>query len=120
MRLSERGLTLVETLVALAIMGLTAASILTLIGQNTRFIISAEEKTFASVAADNLMVEALALATLDRGEETGDIEINGRRYSFVRRVEDSTAEELAVVEIEVRSADGAQVLASATSLRRER
>ncbi|MEM9495942.1 MAG: type II secretion system minor pseudopilin GspI [Pseudomonadota bacterium] len=115
----QSGVTLVETLVALAVMGLTAASILTLIGQNTRFIISAEDRTYASIAADNIMVDALARETVDQGEETGETTIAGRTYTFSRRIEASPVEGLLVIDIDILDANGVQVLASATTLRRE-
>jgi len=117
---SQRGLTLIETLVALAIMGLTTAAILVLIGQNTRFMISAEERAYASIAVDNLMVESLALnASIEIGEETGPVSVGGREWSYLRRIEQSGVDGLLVIEIDIRNSDNGQVLASATSLRRE-
>ncbi len=114
----QRGITLVETLVALAIMGLTTAATLSLIGQNTRYIADAEDRAFASIAVDNLMVESLALSSIELGDETGPVTVGDRTWTFTRRIEESPVDGLLVVEIDI-ARDSGQVVASATSLRRE-
>ncbi len=115
---SERGVTLVETLVALAIMGLVTVSILVLVGQNTRFIASAQDRTYASIAADNLMVQALAdRRPLETGEELGDIEIAGRGWRYRRVVTETGIDGVYRLDIQILDGNEQQVLANATTLK---
>ncbi len=115
----QRGITLVETLVALAIMGLVTASILVLVGQNTRFTASAQDRTYASIAADNLMVEALAApGPVVTGEEFGDINVAAREWRYRKTVAETGVSGLVRIDINVLGEDGDQVLANATTLRK--
>lgn len=115
-RREQTGVTLVETLIALAIMGLTAASTIALIGQNTQFMFSAEERLMASIAADNIMVETLSAENLEAGEEAGDVTLSGRIFAYTRSIEISPFDGLLIVEIDVVRPPSSQVLASATTL----
>lgn len=114
----QKGVTLVETLVALAIMGLTTSAILVLIGQNTRFAAQANERAYASIAADNLMVEALALSgPIDTVEEEGSIIVANREYVFRKTIFETSVRNLIRIEIEIMTADG-QALSRAQTLRK--
>ncbi|MEO1242370.1 MAG: type II secretion system minor pseudopilin GspI [Pseudomonadota bacterium] len=114
----QRGVTLVETLVALAIMGLTTSAILVLISQNTRFAAQANERAYASIAADNLMVEALALSgPIDTVEEEGSIIVADREYVFRKTIFETSVRNLIRIEIEILTADG-QALSRAQTLRK--
>ncbi len=120
---NQRGVTLVETLVALAIMGLVTTSILVLIGQNTRFTASAQDRTYASIAADNLMVEALAHSgPVETGEETGDVEVAARHWRYRRVVTQTGASDLFRIDIQIfadaQDGDSDQVIARISTLRR--
>jgi len=115
----QRGVTLVETLVALAVMGFVISGLLVLVGQNTRFAASMEDRTFASIAADNLMVEALTLnSAAEKGETEGEIAVGERTWSFHRTVSETPVEGLVRIDIEITFVDGEQVLASSTAMRR--
>ena len=112
----QRGLTLVETLVALAIMGLTTTAILVLVGQNTRFAAQASDRAYASIAADNLMIEALALSgPIDDVAVEGVIEIADREWRYRKTISETPVGNLLHVDIEVLG-QGDQVLASAQTL----
>jgi general secretion pathway protein I len=114
-------MTLVEVLVAFAILGMLAASILMLVGQSAQFIAAAEERAVAGIVADNLMVESLAAsAPLERGDSSGEMQLGGRTFSFERVVVEPGVEGVVRIEIRVRAAGGRQVLASATTLNAER
>jgi general secretion pathway protein I len=115
-----RGLTLVEVLVALAVLGLVAASIVGLIGQNARFIANAEERMLAGVVADNAMVEALGrLAPLERGDGEAETEAAGRLWRVTTRVAETPVEGVVRIDVAVRAGASPQVLARASTLKAE-
>lgn len=115
----QRGVTLIETLVALAIMGLVTTSVLVLIGQNTRFMAAAQDRTYASIAADNLMVEALAKSgVIEVGETLGEIEFASREWRYRQTITETGVSDLLRIDIQILDGDQEQVIASATTLRR--
>ncbi len=113
----RRGFTLIEVLVALVVLGAIASAAIALIGQNTRFVSSAEARLLASIVADNAMVEALSLPLLERGDSEAEAELGGERWTYVRTVADPGVEGLLRIEIAVRRAATAQTLARVTTLR---
>ncbi len=114
----QRGVTLVETLVALAVMGLIIGALLVLIGQNSRFAASMRDKTMAQIAADNLMVEAMVLSSaLETGETEGEIEVGEQPLRFKRIIGETGVENVLRIDITI-SAENGQTLARATSMRR--
>jgi general secretion pathway protein I len=117
---AQNGLTLVEVLVALAILGLVASSIMALISQNTRFLTAAEERLVAGVLVDNEMTAALARsAALERGEEAREAEFGGRAWIIERAIDEPGMPGLVRIRIDVRDAARRQVEASATTLKVE-
>ena len=112
-----RGFTLIEVLVALVVLGAIAAAAIALIGQNTRYVTAAEDRLFASIVADNAMVEALSLVALDRAETETEIAFAGERWTVSRVVADSGVEGLSRVDIMVKRVGAAQVLARASTLK---
>jgi len=114
----QRGLTLIETLVALLVMGLTTVSILVLVGQNTRFAMQANERMYASVAVDNEMVKALIYSgRLETGTEEGDATTAGREFKFRKTITETAVPGLIRIDIEILSPSG-QVLARAQTVRK--
>ena len=119
-RSGERGLTLVETLVALAILGAVAAAVLALISQNARFAAAAEDRVLAGMLVDNLMTEDLArLSPLERGESERNADFGERRWKIRKNIVDTGAG-LIRIEIKVLDPVGRQVQASAVTLKAER
>lgn len=113
----QRGMTLVEVLVALLILGMVAGAVLALIGQNTRFVAGAEDQMLAGILADNLMVEALGQeGPLERGVAQAERDFGGRRWLATTTVVETGAGGLVRVEIAVRAASG-QTLAEAITLK---
>ncbi len=116
---AQAGVTLVETLVALAVMGFVISGLLVLVGQNTRFAAAMEDKTYAAVAADNLMVEALTLTSaLEIGEIEGGVSVGDRPMQYRRVVSEAGVEGVLRIDIEITAPQSDQVLAGAVSLRR--
>ena len=56
---AEQGFTLLEMLVAMAVLSLGALALLNLAGENTRTAGALEQRFFASVVAENRALEAL-------------------------------------------------------------
>lgn len=113
----QKGVTLVETLVALAVMGFVVSGLLMMIGQNTRFAASLEDRNLAAVAADNLMVEAMVLnEALEAGETEGEAAVAGRVMPYRRTVIESGVDGVMRIDIFVYGA-GDQELAHAAAMR---
>jgi len=120
-RKTQRGLTLIETLVAMAILGLVVTAILALISQSARFMSSSEDRVAAGILADNLMVEAMAnAAPLERGEAEEPATFVGAEWMTKQTVTDTGVDGLIRIDIVVRRANSAQVLATATTLKAEK
>lgn len=118
-RKHQSGVTLVETLVALAVMGFVIGALMVLVGQNSRFAASLRDRTFASIAADNLMVRAMiAQEALQTGESAGDVAIGGVTMRYRRNVVETGVEDIVRIEVTVLDAETDQALARATSMRR--
>lgn len=118
-RNSQKGVTLVETLVALAVMGLIIGALLVLLGQNTRFAASMRDRTMASVAADNLMVEAMILRDAAViGESEGDVMVGGQTLQYRRAIIETGVDGVLRIEIDVIAPGTGQRLAHAVTMRR--
>ena len=115
----QRGVSLVETLVALGVMGFVIASLLALIGQNTRFISSIEDKNLGMIAADNLMVEAMILPeAIELGTEEGETIVGGEALRYSRTITETGVDDVIRIDISISSMDSDQIIARATSMRR--
>lgn len=113
----QRGMTLIEVLVAFAILSGIALSVLTLVGQNAQYMLTAEEKLLASIAADNLLTNDLALReTPSAGERDGQITIADRPFAF-RRIVVEIGERAVMIDYEIRRQDGEQVLSRASAMK---
>ncbi|MEM8772952.1 MAG: type II secretion system minor pseudopilin GspI [Pseudomonadota bacterium] len=113
----QRGLTLIEVLVAFAILAGLTLSVMSLISQNAQYMLSAEERLLATIAADNLLTNDLAvLETPDAGESAGAVEIAGREFAYTRNVIE-IGETAILIEYAVRRADGEQTLSRASALK---
>ncbi len=82
---AQSGLTLVETLVAFAIMAGVVMSLVALLSQTARYMARAEDRFLASLLANNLMVEELArVEPAAEGASENRATFAGRDFDYVR------------------------------------
>ncbi len=116
---SENGFTLIEVLVALAIFAIAGIALLNAQNQNIRTADYLEEKAFAEIIADNLMVEAVTdPSALDPGFTTGETEMAARAYRWRRQVIETNSNGIHRVQVTIFTKDGEQALTTLTALRR--
>lgn len=116
-RHAQVGLTLVETLVSLAILSAIALSSYAVLSQATRFMAREQERALASVIADNMLIETLAKkAAPDKGVEEGEQGLAGRRF-FWRRTVTEAGESYVNVEVTIALPPGDQALARVAAIR---
>ncbi|MFN0023014.1 MAG: type II secretion system minor pseudopilin GspI [Parvularculaceae bacterium] len=109
-RHSQHGLTLVETLVAMAILAAISISAYAMLSQGASFAASERDRLAASIVADNLLIEALLRAAPpDLGEEEGEVAFAGRTFEWDRTVTEG-GEQLRRIELVVRLQGSTQTL----------
>ena len=114
---ASNGMTLVEVLVAFAVLAGVMTSVLALAGQNARFMASAEDRLAAGFLADNLMVEALATQRrIATGSTDEAIEYAGRRFEYARTVQ-TVNDDVLQIEFDVRREGEGQTLARVSALK---
>jgi len=117
-RKNQDGMTLIEVMVALVILALVATGVLSLIGQNARFITSAEDRLAASILADNILVERLATAEpLEEGEESYEQQYAGRDWLCREVITDLEGVGLVRIDLSISAKTSEQVLATVSTLK---
>ncbi len=113
---ADNGFTLIEVLVALAIMSLAVLALLNLAGENTRAASATEARAMGAVVAENRAVEDMAApAPPVLGESVGVEVAGGRAWRWTRTVV-ATADP-SVLRIDVRVVpEGAQRTAAEVSV----
>lgn len=85
--MAERGFTLVEVLVALAVFSIAALAIVNLQGASIGTATAVEARTLGGIVAENLAVEALTDPTPPPvGKTGGGAEMGGRAFLWQRSV----------------------------------
>ncbi len=113
----QKGLTLVETLVALAILSAVVIAAFAMIAQSARFAAFEQERLIAGIVADNIAAEILLRATPPpEGVEERPVVAAGRDWIASVAVTEASAE-LLRVEIVVMRSTGGQPLAKIDTLR---
>ncbi len=110
-------MTLVETLVALAILAGVVLSAYAMLAQSTRFAAIEQDRLIAGIVADNQTIEMMISQTPpDPGEEAQEVEAAGQRW-LANRVVTEFGDDLLRITVTVSRAGEAQVLARVETLR---
>lgn len=113
----QGGFTLIEVLVALAILAMVVGSLLVLIGQHTRRAAALEERMLARIAAQNALSEyVMAKAEGAAANIQGDEELSGITFRYDIDRDESPIQGFELVTADVQIGRDGQVLASLSTL----
>ena len=99
---AERGFTLLEMLVALAVFSLAALALVRLQGVTLHTAADLDSKAMGQIVARNLMVEVQTdPAPPSLGSEEGDVDNGGRRWHWTRAVRATNDRRLLRVDLAV-------------------
>jgi general secretion pathway protein I len=101
-----RGFTLIEVLVALAIVAIGMAALLSALASSADSVTYLREKTFAEWVALN-RVEEIRLANQmpEKGKKNGDAELAGRKWKWEQEVLDTEVEGILRIDVRVKPAE---------------
>lgn len=117
-RSPQSGFSLVETVAAMGILALAAIPLLQVTTDATRNAASLESRLLARTVAENVMARTMATDDqIDAGISAGQEIQMGRTYNWVRTASDASPGQLQNLRVDVRPAEGEQVLASLISLK---
>lgn len=115
---AERGFTLLEMLVAMAVLSLGALALLNLAGENTRQAGAVETRLFASMVAENRAIEALTSAAPPAlGQADGVDEMALQRWRWTRRVSRTADPGLLRIDVRVAGPQGGRTVGEVTVFR---
>lgn len=115
---AERGFTLVELLVALAVFSLAVMALLNLTGENLRTAGALEQRLLAQVVAENRAVEALTAPTPPAlGGANGEEPAGGRTWRWRRDVAPTADPDILRVVVTVAPEDSDRIAAEVVVFR---
>ncbi|MBB4657620.1 type II secretion system minor pseudopilin GspI [Parvularcula dongshanensis] len=112
----QRGLTLIEVLVALAVLATAIGAILVLMGNQSRGAAALADNALARIVAENAMVEVVT-GESEQEEPQGTQEIAGRTFAWQAARVASPIPETQLLTVEVTRDRGGQVLATLSTLK---
>jgi general secretion pathway protein I len=102
-RNDNRGFTLVEVVVALAIVAIGMLAVFKTIGDTVNNISTLRDRSFAAWIADNRITEVRLSGQMPSVDETeGDLEYAGRRWHWVAKVAQTPVDGLRRIDVSVR------------------
>ena len=103
---SDGGFTLVEVLVALAIVAIGMLAVFKVLGDTAHNVAQLRDRSFASWIADNRITEIRVSGEMPSVDETeGEIEFAGRQWHWVQNVATTEVEGMRRIEVSVRRDD---------------
>lgn len=97
-----RGFTLMEILVALAVVGIGLAALIGASARATHDAAALRDRTFAGWIAQNVLTEIrISPETLDTGTRNGDEMLGGERWEWTAEVTPAVVPQLRYIEIKV-------------------
>ena len=115
---TQKGMTLIEVLVAIVIMAVAVSTLLSLLSIQTRNAIAIRDRAMARIAAENAMIDVVAADMRGvRLEEGGVIEIGDHRFSWSIERTPTPYPGLDSIMVLVRPSDGVTILASLSTVR---
>ncbi|MGQ0384462.1 MAG: type II secretion system minor pseudopilin GspI [Gammaproteobacteria bacterium] len=111
----SRGFTLIEVVVALAIVGVGMFAVFKTIGDTAHNVGYLRDRTLAAWIADNRITELRLSGQLPSIDETaGEVEMAGRRWSYLVKVSQTPVEGMRRVDVSVRREGDAEDTAIAS------
>jgi general secretion pathway protein I len=103
------GFTLVEVLVALAIVSIGMLAVFKVLGDTAYNVANLRDRSFAAWIADNRITEIRLSGELPSVDEVkGDLEFAGRRWSWVQKVATTQVEGMRRIDVSVRRDEDAE------------
>lgn len=120
-RRTEGGFTLVELLVALAVLSLGLVALLNVTGENVRAAGHIRESVVGGIVAENRLVEAMLDAEAqEMGTKSGEEDMAGRRWLWERKISPTGNPNMQRIEVTIRPAgegETGRVAATLTAFR---
>ena len=113
----NKGFTLIEVMLAMAIFAIAGVALLGVADNNYRHISHLEDQMFANWVASNQLVEAsLDTSWPPKNNKKGDVEMAGRKWYWQQKVLATASKDLRAVVMEVRlNKDDELITASLTT-----
>lgn len=117
-RAPQRGFTLTEVLIAMAILSTAIAGSLVLMTNQVSAAGDIERRLVAGIVAENVLVEAMARPAMpDLGTETGLEEMGGTDWAWTRVTAETPVASMISISVDVREEGGEQVIRTLTAFK---
>lgn len=114
----QSGFTLIEVLVAMAVMSTAIASALIMMSQHVRTASDLEQRMLAGIVAENVLIEALTDGgQLEVATTKGQVSLGGREWAWSQVIAEAGFPDLYQVRVEVRLVDSEQILRGVEAFR---
>lgn len=100
---NERGMTLIEVMVALAVLAIALLAVVQSVTESTRIVGGLRERTFASWIANNIIVELQVNRTWSTDTVEDEREFAGREWPYTVNIENTQFDAVRQVEVTVYS-----------------